>query len=63
MIRDMHNKALLAEDLAELERYRKDKIIDKRIKEMGNEIASLKNHVEHIKKIVDVMYEERNLNG
>lgn len=42
MIRDMHSKALVETDVAELQKYRKEKKRDKEFQQLRDEIRALK---------------------
>ena len=55
MIRDMHSKALIENDITELQKYRKEKKRDRELTELRIEVRSLKECInsitETIKKI------------
>jgi hypothetical protein len=55
MIRDKHSKALVETDIAELQKYRKEKKREKELLELKREVSSIKECInslaETIKKI------------
>ena len=48
MIRDVHSKALVETDVAELQKYRKEKKRDKEFQQLRDEIRTLKAFINSI---------------